>query len=109
MLMKVSREARNKYQLKEFEFSDNGDIIFDGDIYSVRLFTQLLNQKRDLINYPEMAIKIGQFNGMALIFEIDNYLIDQYSEKTKNSSLYEDLYDYLTKKIGQEELLDTTK
>jgi len=59
--MKISRDARNKYEIAEFKFSDKGNIEFDGNIHLVRKFVQKLNQKRDLINYPEIAIRIGEF------------------------------------------------
>ena len=107
--MKISRKARTQYSLEDFKFSQNGDIIFDGDIYSVRLFVQKLNNKRDLINYPEMAIRIGQFNGMSLIFEINDYLIKQYKDRNNEFSINEELFDYLEENIGKEKLLESTK
>ncbi|TFG06852.1 MAG: alpha-amylase [Promethearchaeota archaeon] len=107
--MKISRDARNKYVFEGFEFSRKGDIIFNGDIRKVRSFVKILNDKKDLINYPEMAIKIGKFNGMALTFEIYSYLIKLYKEKTGQSSLNKELFDYLKQKIGQEELIEATR
>jgi len=98
--MKISRNARNQYGFDEFKFSENGSIEFDGDIHLVRLFVQKLNQKKDLVNYPEMAIRIGEFNGMALIYEIKKYLLDLYREETKDPSLNRELFDYLKEKIG---------
>lgn len=102
--MKISRDARNRYIFDEFKFSENGSIEFDGDIHLVRLFVQKLNQKKDLVNYPEMAIRIGEFNGMALIYEIKKYLLDLYKEETKNPSLNRELFDYLKKRIGAPKL-----
>ena len=92
--MKLSRDARQKYNLNEFEFDDKGNIVFEGDVYSVRLFVQKLNQKRDLINYPELAIKVGQFNGMALIWEIFDDIIKKYEDETESPSIFKELYDY---------------
>ena len=107
--MKLSRDARQKYNLNEFEFDDKGNIIFEGDVYSVRLFVQKLNQKRDLINYPELAIKVGQFNGMALIWEIFDDIIKKYEDETESPSIFKELYDYLSEKIGETKLEETTK
>ncbi|MHA1460082.1 MAG: alpha-amylase family glycosyl hydrolase [Promethearchaeota archaeon] len=98
--MKISRDARNKYELNDFKLSERGNIEFGGDIHLVRLFVQKLNQKRDLINYPELAVRIGEFNGMALMDEIKKYLLDLYREETKSESLTLELFDHLKEKIG---------
>ncbi len=98
--MKISRDARNKYELNDFKLSERGNIEFGGDIHLVRLFVQKLNQKRDLINYPELAVRIGEFNGMALMYEIKKYLLDLYREETENEFLTLELFDHLKEKIG---------
>ncbi|MHA1391647.1 MAG: hypothetical protein ACTSQT_05335, partial [Promethearchaeota archaeon] len=102
--MKISRDARNKYEIAEFKFSDKGNIEFDGNIHLVRKFVQKLNQKRDLINYPEIAIRIGKFNGMALMYEINKFLFNLYKEETQNSQLNNELYEFLENKIGNSKL-----
>jgi len=98
--MKISRDARNKYELNDFKFTERGNIEFEGDTHLVRLFVQKLNQKRDLINYPELAIRIGEFNGMALMYEIKKYLLELYRLETKNESLTLELFDYLKDAVG---------
>ena len=107
--MKLSRDARQKYDLKDFEFNEKGNIEFNGEIYSVRLFVQKLNEKKDLINYPELALKVAQFNGMALIWEVFDDIIDLYEEETESDSLFKELYEYLSEKIGEENIIETTK
>ncbi|MHA2289558.1 MAG: alpha-amylase family glycosyl hydrolase [Promethearchaeota archaeon] len=102
--MKISRDARNKYELDDFKFTERGNIEFEGDTHLVRLFVQKLNQKRDLINYPELAIRIGEFNGMALMYDIKKYLLNVYKQETKNETLSLELYDYLEDKIGEAQL-----
>ena len=102
--MKISRDARNKYEFAEFKFSEKGNIEFNGNIHLVRMFVQKLNQKRDLINFPEIAIRIGEFNGMALIYEINKFLYNLYKEETQNLQLNNELYDFLEKKIGGSKL-----
>jgi hypothetical protein len=98
--MKISRDARNKYELNDFKFTERGNIEFEGDTHLVRLFVQKLNQKRDLINYPELAIRIGEFNGMALMYEIKKNLLELYRLETKNESLTLELFDYLKDAVG---------
>jgi glycosidase len=107
--MKVSKQAKNFYDLDEFNFSEMGNIIFDGKIYEVRLFVQKLNQKRDLMNFPEKAVKIGKFNGMALLFEINDFLIDSYDKQNKDFNVYKEIYSYLKEEMGEEEIFETVK
>ncbi|MBY9010401.1 MAG: hypothetical protein KGD74_11100 [Candidatus Lokiarchaeota archaeon] len=102
--MKISRDARNKYEFAEFKFSEKGNIEFNGNIHLVRMFVQKLNQKRDLINYPEIAIRIGEFNGMALMYDINKFLFNLYKEKTQNLQLNNELYEFLENKIGSSKL-----
>ena len=102
--MKISRDARKKYQLSDFMYSDFGNLIFDGDIYTVRKFIQKINEKKDLINYPELAIKAAYFNAMALIYEIYDAIIEKYKKETHNEDLEEDLYDHLEKVFDLEEI-----
>jgi len=107
--MKISRKARNKYNLEDFELSDEGNLIFNGEVYPVRLFAQRLNQERDLINFPELAVKIGQFNGMALIYEINEYIINLYNKQLENISINEELFKYLKETIGEKKLMKVSK
>ncbi|NHJ21210.1 MAG: alpha-amylase [Candidatus Lokiarchaeota archaeon] len=102
--MKISRDARTRYSLNEFKFTERGNVEFEGDTHLVRLFVQKLNQKRDLINYPELAIRIGEFNGIALIYEINKFLLDEYKKETKNENLNIELFEHLKNKIGESKL-----
>jgi len=107
--MKISRKARNKYNLEDFEFSEEGNLNFKGEVYSVRLLAQKINEQKDLINFPELAVKIGQLNGVALIYEINDYIIEKYNEEYKDISLHEDLYNHLKKEVGEKKLMEVTK
>ena len=62
--MKISREAREKYNLEEEFFSTRGNVKFEGDVHLIRKFVQNLNQKRDLINFPELAVKTSDVYAM---------------------------------------------
>ncbi|MFX0077116.1 MAG: alpha-amylase family glycosyl hydrolase, partial [Candidatus Hermodarchaeota archaeon] len=102
--MKISRDARTKYELDGFEFSERGNIEFGGNTHLIRMFVKKLNEKRDLINYPELAIRIGEFNGMVLMYEIKKYLMDLYKQETDSEFLTIELFDYLKANIGESEL-----
>ncbi len=102
--MKISRDARTRYELDGFKFTERGNIEFGGDTHIVRMFVQKLNQKRDLINYPEIAIRIGEFNGMVIMYEVKRYVLDLYKQATNNEFLTLELFDYLKDKIGDSRL-----
>ena len=76
----ISRSVRDRYQFDETLFSIRGDIIF-ANFHATRLFAQRMNEKRDLINFPERSIKAGQLNAMGLTDEISHYVIAQYMEQ----------------------------
>lgn len=107
--MKILRDIRSNLNLENFEFNDKGNIVFGGEIYKVRKFVQQLNEKKDLINFPEMAVKVGHFNGSALLFEINNSLIKKYKEKHDLEDLNKDIYSYLKKGLGKENIQEAVK
>ncbi|MER3457579.1 MAG: hypothetical protein C4309_02035, partial [Chloroflexota bacterium] len=61
----VSRQARDRYQFDEALFALSGNVIF-ANFHAARAFAQKINQKRDLINFPEQAVKAGELNAMGL-------------------------------------------
>ncbi|TXT61926.1 MAG: Alpha-amylase [Promethearchaeota archaeon] len=107
--MKISRKARTKYKLDDFEFTEEGNLNFNGEVYPIRLLAQRLNQERDLINFPELAVKIGQLNGVALIYEIYEYIIELYKEEHKDFSIHEELYEYLKENVGEKKFMEVSK
>ena len=52
----ISRDARDRYQFDLSLYSLCGNVIF-ADFHAVRVFAQKMNQKRDLVHYPEQAVK----------------------------------------------------
>ena len=75
----ISRRAREKFQFDQALFSYDGNVIF-ADFHSVRLFAQKINNQRDLISFPETAVKAGQLNAMGLIDEIFHHVFSLYRE-----------------------------
>ncbi len=102
--MKLNQKTRIKYELAPVLFTTMGNINFHGDVHAVRQFVQLINDKLDLINFPELAAHSGQIYGISLIFNIDNYLLGLYRKNVSSPSLNEELYNYLKKEIGEEKL-----
>ncbi len=94
----VSRRARDYYQFDEALFSLNGNVIF-ANFHASRLFAQKINQKRDLVSYPENAVQAGQINAMGLIDEISHHMVAMYRQE-RSPIVMEKAVDWLEKHIG---------
>ena len=101
----ISREARELYALDETLFTLTGNVIFV-NFHAARLFAQKMNQRRDLVRYPERAVKAGQINAMGLIDEILHYVVERYREH-KNARVMADALDWLHDKVGEKEVDET--
>ena len=82
----VSREARDLYQFDESLFSLRGTVVIP-NFRAARQFADQMNQRRDLVRYPEQAVKAGQINAMALIHEILHLMIVTYRQQTNPAAL----------------------
>jgi hypothetical protein len=98
----ISRKVRDLYQFDEPLFSLSGNVIFP-NFHAARLFAQRMNEKRDLLNFPEQAIKAGQINAMGLIDEILHYIIGLYRGE-KNSQVMQQALEWLYEKFGKQKV-----
>jgi len=94
----VSRKARDLYQFDESLFSLSGNVIFP-NFHAARVLSQKINEKRDLVNFPEQAIKAGQMNAMGLIDEILHYVLGLFRDE-KNSQVMKQALDWLYEEFG---------
>lgn len=98
----VSREARDRYSFDDTLFSITGNVIF-ANFHNARLFAQKMNSKRDLINFPEQAVRAGQINAMGLLDEILHLVVSQYREQ-RNPDAFKKAVDWLITNIGKEHI-----
>ncbi|MSQ15580.1 MAG: alpha-amylase [Dehalococcoidia bacterium] len=98
----ISRRARDRYQFDEVMFSLNENVSF-ANFRSVREFAQRMNEKRDLVDFPELAVKAGQLNAMGAIDEILRYVAALYREDFDHTLIGEAL-DWLTESLGRENI-----
>jgi len=98
----ISRKARDLYQFDESLYSLSGNVIFL-NFHAARLFAQRMNEKRDLINFPDHAIKAGQINAMGLIDEILHYVVGLYRDE-KNPKVMQQALDWLYEKSGRQKV-----
>ncbi len=98
----ICREARDCYGFDENLFSLNGNVIF-ADFHAARVFTQRMNDRRDLIRFPETAVKAGQINAMGLIDEIMHLVVRLFQERVASGAMGRALL-HLRRRIGKAEL-----
>ncbi|HIQ04619.1 MAG TPA: alpha-amylase, partial [Anaerolineae bacterium] len=96
----VSRNARDRYQFDDSLFTLSGNVVF-ANFHAARVFAQKMNEKRDLLLFPEQAVKAGQINAMGLIDEILHYVIGLYRSQ-KNPEVMQQALDWLYEKLGKE-------
>ncbi|HZY44844.1 MAG TPA: alpha-amylase, partial [Anaerolineae bacterium] len=98
----VSRYARDKYQFDRALFALDGNVIF-ANFLAARTFAQKINQQRDLVNFPEQAVKAGQINALGLIDELLHFVVQQYREQ-KNPQVMKAALTWLPAKVSAEAL-----
>ena len=101
----ISRQARDRYQFDMSLFSLSGNVIF-ANFHAVRLFVLKINQKRDLIRFPEQAVQTSQINAMGLIDEIFHFVFGLYRNQI-NPLVLSEAVEWLNTRIGAEALDQT--
>ncbi len=86
----ISRQARASYNFDQSIFSFNGNAIL-ANFQAARQFAQKMNQKRDLVQFPEQSVKAGQINALGLIDEILHLVIFQYLQQKNSLAMQMDL------------------
>lgn len=98
----VSRLSREKYDFDKSIYRFDGNVIF-ADFLAARQFAQKINQKRDLVLYPEAAVSAGDINAIGLIDEIFHYVFSLY-RKNIDPDIIRDAYSLLTETYGEEKI-----
>src|SRR5271166_1603544 len=76
----VSREARDRYQFDDALFSLGGNVLI-ANFHASRVFAQKMNDRRDLMRFPEQTVRAGHINAMGLIDEILHFVTGLYREQ----------------------------
>ena len=98
----VSRQARDRYEFDQALFSLNGNVIF-ANFHAARVFAQKMNQQRDLVNFPEQAVRAGQINALGLIDEVLHHVVAMYRREVNPRCISRALAD-LEESLGPAEL-----
>ncbi|NIV28980.1 MAG: alpha-amylase, partial [Anaerolineae bacterium] len=94
----VSRQARDRYQFEDSLFTLSGNVVF-ANFHAARVFAQKMNDARDLVSFPEQAVKAGQINAMGLIDEISHVIVRLYRQQ-KNPEVMEQALGWLGARLG---------
>ena len=76
----IAKKARERYGLDEKLFSIPWSMTFSGFQFLYE-FANRINERRNLSDHPEQAVKTGQLNGAGLINEILHYVMGYYRQK----------------------------
>jgi glycosidase len=96
----ISRKSRDRYQFDQTLFATNGNVIF-ANFRASLVFSQRMNDKRDLVRFPEQTVKAGQINAMGLIDEILHYILAQYRDQENPDAMSKAL-DWLEGRLGKD-------
>ncbi len=96
----ISRQARDLYQFDESLYSLTGNVVF-ANFHAARVFAQKMNARRDLIRFPEQAIKAGEINAMGLIDEILHFVAGLY-RRQKNPEAMAQALVWLEERLGRD-------
>jgi glycosidase len=95
----ISRKARDLYQFDESLFALSGNVVFP-NFRAIRTFVQRINEKKDLVRFPEQAVIPGQINAMGLIDEILHYVVGLYRNE-QNRQVMQQALDQLDQLLGK--------
>ena len=98
----ISRKARKRYQFEDSLFSFNGNVIF-ANFHAARVFSQRMNEVRNVVANPQLAVRSGQINALGLIDEIFHHIFALYRTRM-NPALYDDMLAWLEKDVGRRKL-----
>lgn len=98
----VSGQSRDYYDFDDLFFAYNGQVIF-ANIRAARIFAQKMNNKKDLVRFPEQAARAGQINAMALIDEILHMVLESYRQQ-QNPNILDEALDWLNAQVGDDQV-----
>ena len=96
----VARRARDRYQFDDRLFTITGNVVF-ANFRAARVFAQKMNDHRDLVSFPEQAVKPGQINAMGLVDEILHHLVALYRQE-HGADVMGRALDWLDERVGRE-------
>ena len=103
----ISRQARDYFRFDQSIFNMSGNVIF-ANFHAARLFANKMNERRDLVAFPEKAVRAGQINAMGLIDEILHLVIESYREQRK-ADVMEEALTWVYGTVGEDQVKETLR
>ncbi len=95
-----SRRAREIYGLAGTLFAVSGNVVF-ADFHAARLFAHSMNERRDLLHFPERAVSASQIHALGLIDEVLHLVIAR-QRRERAPELWSDALSSLEAELGGE-------
>lgn len=96
----ISGAARDRYQFDDLLFALSGNVVL-ADFHAARVFAQRMNERRDLLAFPEQTVSAAEINAMGLIDEILHLMVARYRE-TVRPRVMADALAALEARVGRE-------
>ncbi len=103
----VSRWARERYDLDLSFFLPDGALKIES-FYAARRFAQKINEKRNLLLFPEHAVHASELNALALIMGISGRIVDLYID-TVDEKLLVKAMSWLDQRFGRSVIDDALR
>ena len=86
--MLISKKARILYGIEEELFSSQGELVFN-TIFTTHKAVSAINKKRNVREFPELAVKISEFFATGLLHEIGHFIIEKYLREINSNAINE--------------------
>lgn len=97
----ISRHAREKYKFNQSLFELDGNVVL-GSFHTSRLFASMINEQKDLINFPETAAKASEIYAAGLMDEIFHLIFKLYKQ-TIQQDIWAEAYSFLLKNLSSDD------
>ena len=99
--LRISGRALDKYNFDQTFFNTKEGYITFPKTYLARLFTEIVNKKRDILNYPEQAIRASEINAISLIDELSHEVFSVFKQDN-DPNLFKTILSSLELSLGKE-------
>ncbi|MHA2054694.1 MAG: hypothetical protein ACW99F_13975, partial [Candidatus Hodarchaeales archaeon] len=99
--MNISGRALDKYNFDLTFFNTKEGYVTFPKTYLARLFVEIVNKKRDILNYPEQAIRASEINAISLIDELSHEIFSIFKQET-DPNLFKTILSTLETSLGKE-------
>ena len=101
----ISRQSRELYNVDGLLFALSGNVLL-ANFGAARQLAQQMNARRDLVQFPQSAVKAAHINAMGLLDEVLHFVVAQYQKERNPDALHLALQ-FLDAQLGSENVDQT--